>query len=808
MAIFKNKSKKKKRFEGPLGEFRETDEPLYKIPKTFQQTIDVMRISENGIFQVSPQKYSRTYEFSDINYKIMSEDTQEELIFGSYSEFINSMSCPFKLTFVNLPKDMALVRKYNFIESKEDGLDSYRSVLNDNINQKMYDGSKGIERKKYLTVTGRYDSYADACDGFKTIESGIVKGFAGFKSSVRQLNASERLGVLKSIYCIDICDDTEIDVKALIKSDEDFKNILVNPAGIKFDSDGYYFHLGNKWCQALYVSNYPAVMVDTFVTDLVARPIECLISVDAIPVPKEITTTLLDRNYMGIEHSISEQQEKHNRNNAFSSDISYKRRKEKAEIEAYMTDVSENDQMQFLTSVIVVVFGDDKNMLDAAVASVSSYGMGRGVKFEKAYLKQREAFNTALPVGCMQTDYLRTMLTRNVAGLSPFEMMEIQFDGSVVCYGVNQLTKHAILGNRRKLSNGNGFYFGVTGSGKSFDCKLEAVSVHLGSADRVIIIDPSNEYIDIAAMCKGEAVIIDRKSTIHINPLDFDISVCDDISALDEVIGDKAELMIGFCSLSLEDDFNGKHKSIVERAVRVLYGKIAKLPAEERYIPILSDFKAVLDTFKIQEADDLSLSLERFTDGSFNIFNHQTNFDVRSKFLVFAIRDLGKELFPFAMLIILTTYVDKLIMNNFEHGFATWLYLDEIHEFFRNEMTAEILQKYWKKNRKYGCLNTGITQNVADMLHSYVGLTMLNNNDFFFILKQASDAEAMELCHNIGGFTDELINYVINAGRGTGVLKLGEYLVPVNNTFAKDNIVYQTFNTDFNEKNEKQMQKK
>ena len=63
-------------------------------------------------------------------------------------------------------------------------------------------------------------------------------------------------------------------------------------------------------------------------------------------------------------------------------------------------------------------------------------------------------------------------------------------------YGINQISKN-IVGNRKKLINGNGFVFGVPGSGKSLFCKMEMGNVFL-SSDDIIVIDPMNKYFDIA----------------------------------------------------------------------------------------------------------------------------------------------------------------------------------------------------------------------------------------------------------------------------------------------------------------------
>ena len=53
------------------------------------------------------------------------------------------------------------------------------------------------------------------------------------------------------------------------------------------------------------------------------------------------------------------------------------------------------------------------------------------------------------------------------------------------------------------------------------------------------------------------------------------------------------------------------------------------------------------------EAQELALSLELFVEGSLNIFNHQTNVDVDNRFTVYGIQDLGSQLAPVAMLVMM-----------------------------------------------------------------------------------------------------------------------------------------------------------
>ena len=109
---------------------------------------------------------------------------------------------------------------------------------------------------------------------------------------------------------------------------------------------------------------------------------------------------------------------------------------------------------------------------------------------------------------------------------------------------------------------------------------------------------------------------------------------------------------------------------------------------------------------------DIALSLELFVNGSLNIFNHQTNVDVDNRFTVYGIRDLGTELSPITMLVMMESIQNRIIANG-KRGVATWLYIDEFHVLLNSEYSAKYLQQLWKKVRKQGGLCTGITQNVV-----------------------------------------------------------------------------------------------
>ncbi len=214
-------------------------------------------------------------------------------------------------------------------------------------------------------------------------------------------------------------------------------------------------------------------------------------------------------------------------------------------------------------------------------------------------------------------------------------------------------------------------------------------------------------------------------------------------------------------------------------------------------MPVMSDFYKVLMEQPEEEAKDIALSLELFVNGSLNIFNHQTNVDVDNRFTVYGIRDLGMELSPVTMLVMMESIQNRIIENG-KKGVATWLYIDEFHVLLNSEYSARYLQQLWKKVRKQGGLCTGITQNLLDLLQNYTATTMLANSEFVALLKQANtDSSRMA---EVIGVSEAQLRFVTNTQSGMGLMKCGNVVVPFDNTIAKESGLYNLYNTNIHEK--------
>lgn len=777
-------------FSDRFEQLKRSDKPV-KAPKYLQEVMGFQRISREGIFEVVKGRYSRTYRFQDINYVTASTEDQMEIL-KQYCKTVNAIDVSFKITVNNRNKNMQEFRENVLFQRKGDGFDWIREAYNRITESRIVEGKQGIEQERYLTVCVERKGYEQAKAFFATFEATLKQNFAELGSTIEPLDAKERLRILFNFYRMGDEEQFRFNFRACMKRGGDAKN-SISAGYMRFYPN--YFETDRKKCRALFIKKYPASLPDTFINEITNLPVHSMTTIDIMPVPKELTNRVLQKKYLGIENDILKQQRVRNRNHDFSSDISYIKKVQKEKIEGVMDDVRENDQNLFYVGVNMVVMADTKEDLDSITETLRNMGNGRMCQIEPHHYQQMEALNTVLPVGNRQVSTLRTMLTRDIAALLPFNVQELNEQG--ICYGINQVSHNLCIADRKNLANGNGMVFGIPGSGKSYFSKSEMLQVFLGTEDDIIVIDPTLEYFDIAEALGEQAAIVNLSTYTknYINPLEMDVDSLD-LNDSNGQIRDKGEFMLGLCEQCYGDSLNSRHKSIIDRCVRKLYTDIAR--SREKHIPTMTKFYSLLMEQPEPEAKDIALALELFVNGSLNIFNNHTNVNVQARFLVYGTRDLGKELGAISTLVMLEN-ISARIAENAKKGKATWLFIDEFHTVLDKEYSAKYLYTLWKKVRKLGGLCTGITQNITDMLQNYTAVTMLGNSEFIALLKQAN-VDSQELSR-VAGIPEAQLRFVNNSPSGTGIIKHGSVCIPFDNRMGKEeNPIYALFNTNLHEK--------
>ena len=400
-------------FQDKFSIYKKAGEPLYKTPKSVQECIEILKIAPDGIFEVAGNRYSKSYLFSDVNYNTTSE-TEQVGIFESYCKFLNAMDVEFKVTINNKNRNMKALREKVLFQKKSDGNDAERDCYNQIMEKKIVEGKQGIEQERYLTVSIIRKNYEEAKAAFASLEAVLQKGFGELGSSLVTLDGVERLRVLHDFYRMEEEEYFAFGFDEAVRVSRDYKDDICNSM-LKFYPT--YMQDEKRFARALFIKKYPSSLSDRFLTELATVPAHTIISIDVAPIPKDVTTSTLQKKYMGIESDIIRQQRVRNKNNDFSSDISYNKRMEKQQIEEIMDDVRENDQRLFYVAVTIVIKADTKEELEAIEETLVTIGKRNSCQIEAHYLKQREALNTALPIGVRQVETMRTLMTQSLAHL-------------------------------------------------------------------------------------------------------------------------------------------------------------------------------------------------------------------------------------------------------------------------------------------------------------------------------------------------------------------------------------------------------
>ena len=258
----------------------------------------------------------------------------------------------------------------------------------------------------------------------------------------------------------------------------------------------------------------------------------------------------------------------------------------------------------------------------------------------------------------------------------------------------------------------------------------------------------------------------------------------------------KSEFILSLCEQLIGGSSLGaKQKSIIDRCTASVY----RYYQQGNYMgtpPTLQDFREELLKQDEPEAQEIALAIELFTDGSLNTFAKHTNVDTHSRLICYDILDLGKQLQPIGMLVVLDSILNRITQNRAK-GRNTFIFIDEIYLLFQHEYSANFLFTLWKRVRKYGAYCTGITQNVDDLLQSHTARTMLANSEFIIMLNQAS-TDRIELAKLLN-ISDLQLSYITNVGAGQGLLKVGSSLVPFVNKFPRNTELYKLMTTKFGE---------
>lgn len=750
------------------------------IPKSVQEVIPIKKIYSDGIFLIGKNKYSIMYRFTDINYAVASKEDKETM-FLDYSELLNSFDSgdTTKITIALRRINKQDFKKDILLKFKEDGLDIYRQEYNQMLLDKSVNAN-GMVREIYLTISIFKKSYEDAKIYFRRISNDIISHLSKLGSKCCQLNLNDRLKILHDFYRIGEESNFNFDLKNEMKRGHNFKDYIC-PDSFSFKSD--YFEMGNKVGRVLFLKDYASYIKDSMVSELTDMNQNMMMSIDVIPIPTDEAVKEVENRLLGVETNITNWQRKQNANNNFSAVVPYDLEQQRKESKEFLDDLTTRDQRMMFANLTMVITADTKEQLDADTETVLLTARKHLCQIVPLKYQQMDGLNTVLPIGVRNIETLRTLTTESLAVLNPFRVQEIMDEGGIY-YGENAISNNLIMVNKENLLNQSAFLLGVPGSGKSFSAKELITFLSLSTNDDILICDPEGEYSALVNAMGGEVIEISASSKDHINAMDMTEGYGDGVNP----VSDKSEFILSLFEQLDKNGLGPREKSIIDRCTALVYEDYH----DSGKMPTLIDLREKLLQQPEKEARNLALSLELFTNGSLNVFSHETNVNTSSRIISYDIYKLGKQLKTMGLLVITDAMINR-VSDNFKKGKRTHIFIDEIHVMFANEYSATFFNSAWRQFRKRNAYPTAITQNVEYLLSSVDASTMLSNSEFIVMLNQASsDRKELAKLLNI---SDEQMSYITNSDAGCGLIKYGSSLVPFINKFPKETKLYKLMTT-------------
>lgn len=338
------------------------------IPRTAQKTLPYQRICDEYIFRVAENKYSKTYQFEDINYSIAKQEEQEAIFLG-FCSVLNSFdtSADVQVTVYNNKVNKAEFNKMVLLKHKGNDFDHYINVYNDMLVEKMEQGQNGIIRNKYLTVTVQAADLETAQAKFISIDLELTNAFKKIGSVITPLTSNDRVNLLKDIF-------RSVDEKIPQLTVKDFKRqadrAYCSPDYFEFKKG--YFMWNDKYARTMFIKDMPASLQDHLLTDIANTNLNAMVTVNISPVDPYKALKIVNHQLTSMRAN-KLQAEKKAIQSGYTSDIINEDLKHSlVETEELLDDLRSKNQKMFLDNVIIMVTADDFDELESNTETIEA----------------------------------------------------------------------------------------------------------------------------------------------------------------------------------------------------------------------------------------------------------------------------------------------------------------------------------------------------------------------------------------------------------------------------------------------------
>lgn len=314
----------------------------------------------------------------------------------------------------------------------------------------------------------------------------------------------------------------------------------------------------------------------------------------------------------------------------------------------------------------------------------------------------------------------------------------------------------------RAHANANAVILGSSGYGKTFTAQLFAL--RLSEMDtQVFIISPLKGLEDYGGGCKavnGQFVSMDPSSDNNINimdiraPDDEDAKLLDDYEASGSFLTKKIHTILSFLHLVVRN-MTQEEEQLIDGCLYATYAKfgitrdnnsIYDKDGNYKVMPLLEDLQEEMR--KKPELHTVCNILNPLINGSMACFNHHTNVDLDSKYIVFDFNGMKGSLLTMSMFVVLDFVWTKIKEDRTQRKAV---FIDECWKLIgtdSNEQAAEDVVEIFRTIRAYGGSAFAMTQDISQFYEykgGKYGKAIIGNADTKIIMHLIpSEAKALQ----------------------------------------------------------------
>ncbi len=477
-------------------------------------------------------------------------------------------------------------------------------------------------------------------------------------------------------------------------------------------------------------------------------------------------------------------------------------------LQILLEGLQNDNEVFFDTTLIITAYDDGKDTTNKKYVRRKLRELG--FKYSEMFGRQVESYFSSNINTYNKTKISRGLNSSVIASSFPFVSNAI-LDENGLLIGENKLPNFVDFFRRDdERVNSNTVIIGKSGSGKSYATKMLLANLASDNA-KVFILDPENEYCNLANNLKGRVLDVSSSRNGRINPFHIIVSLDDENQdGSSNSFYSHLQFLEEFFRLILQG-INPDSLELLNKIIVEIYNKkgitaktdLNTLKAKD--YPIFQDLAEEIDRRIENEKDEYNLScykvlsnyISKFRRGGRNsaLWNGFTTFNPTENFVCFNFQKLlanKNNVIGNAQMLLVLKWLDNEVIKNRDYNLLNGtdrkivIAIDEAHVFIDEKfpIALDFMYQLAKRIRKYNGMQIVITQNVKDFVGSpeiarkSSAIINVSQYSFIFSLSPNDMSDLCTLYEKAGQINENETDNIVNLPRGSAFLITG----PANRT--------------------------